>query len=106
MEFLGNIAFVIGAIGVIIYLCLVTIRFTSQASRLKTAARAYDGRLERLARTLAELQERRAAIDPLVDQLVTRMIELRETRDRLSLQFGEMVARSREREIHIKYQAR
>lgn len=106
MEFFGDMAFVIGAIGMIIYLCLITIRFTSQSSRLKTAIRAYDGRLERLTHALAELREQRAAMDPAVDRLVTRMIELRETRDRLSLQYEEMVARSREREIHIKYQAR
>ncbi|MFA6110794.1 MAG: hypothetical protein WDA75_18700 [Candidatus Latescibacterota bacterium] len=106
MEFFGDMAFVIGAIGMIIYLCLITIRFTSQASRVKVAIHTYDESIERLKCALAELHEKRAALDPDVDVLVTRMISLRETRDRLSLQYGEMVARSREREINIGYRAR
>lgn len=105
MAFFGDMAFVIGTIGMIIYLCLITIRFTSQSSRVKAAIRTYDEGLGRLNRALAELQGKRAALDPDVDVLVTRMIALRETRDRLSLQYEEMVARSREREIHIKYAA-
>ena len=106
MEILGNLALVVGTVGMVIYLCLITVRFASKASVLKATTVTVEERLARAANALAALQQQRAAIDPAVDALLGRMIDLRETRDRLSLQYQEMVARSREREINIGFRAR
>lgn len=103
MSFLGDIAFLIGTIGVVIYLCLIVIRYTSQASRLKAIIRQYEEQLYRVRQKIEELEQKRAAQDPEVNRLLNQMIALRELRDRLSFQYEEMVARSREREIRIKY---
>ena len=106
MSFLGDLAFVIGTLGVIVYLCLIIIRYTSQASQLKTAIQRYESQIARLQQRLGELQEKREAIDPEVDTLVDQVVEQRAIRDRLHFRYEDMVARSRQREIHIKYDPR
>ncbi|MEW6753279.1 MAG: hypothetical protein AB1505_20205 [Candidatus Latescibacterota bacterium] len=103
MTFLGDLSFLIGTIGVVIYLCLIVVRHTGQASRLKTAVQRQTEQLQRLEQRRAELRQRQAEMDPQVDSLLARLIELRGERDRLQIQYEEMVARSQEREIHIGF---
>ena len=41
-----------------------------------------------------------------MDALVDQVVELRAIRDRLHFRYEDMVAKSRQREIHIKYDPR
>ena len=106
MSFFGDLAFIIGTIGVIIYICLIVIRYTSRSAQFKTAIQRYEGQIGRLQERIAELKEQEEGIGPEVDSLVDRMIKLREIRDKLHFRYEDMVDRSRQREIDIRYNAR
>ena len=105
MEFLGDLSFIIGTIGIVIYMCLIIIRFTTQAGKIQTAIKKYEERTVKLQEKLKELKERRSTMDPEVDKLVEQMIEGRSRRDKLQMQYEDMVAKSQERDINIKFNA-
>ena len=102
MELLGDLAFVIGAIGVVVYLCLIVIRYVTAAAKVREAIQRTTTQNAGLEQRLAELRQRRDAADPEVNVLLARVVALREERDRLTFALEEMVARSRERDIQIK----
>lgn len=106
MSFLGDLAFLIGTIGVIIYMCLITVRYTSKASQLKTAIQRFESQTGRLEQRIGALKEQREVVDPEVDVLVNKVVGLREIRDKLQFKYEDMEAKSRQREINIKYNAR
>ena len=105
MDFLGDLAFLIGTVGIVIYICLIIIRFTNRAGKVKRRIKQYEEQAARLQERIEELKKQREAIHPQVDALVNRVVELREVRDRLQFQYKEMIERSREREIHIRRSA-
>lgn len=103
MDFLGDLAFLIGTIGIVIYMCLIIIRFTTQSGKVKAGIKKYEDQIVRLKEKIAELKEQRDASNPEVDELVNKVIGLREQRDKLFFRYEEMVDKSRERDINIKY---
>ena len=99
---LGDLAFYAGIIGIIIYLCLMVIRYTTTAGTLKESEKKCADRIEHLKQRVAELRQERDHMQPEVDQLLEKGIGLREVRDRLQIQYEEMQEKSHAREIHIK----
>ena len=104
--FLGDLAFIIGLIGVVIYLCIGVISHTSKAGKLAKKGRGYEREIERLQARVEGFKAERDAVSPELNGLVERMIELRAVRDRLQMQYEEMQEKVRNRQIDIKTNVR
>ena len=102
MALLGDLALIVGAIGIIIYLYLIITRYTNRAGKLSAARKRYDEQILQLQQKIEELQAARDEKAPQVDELVDRMVTLRGWRDKLQMGYEEMVEKSRTRDIHIK----
>lgn len=99
---LGDLAFVAGAIGIFIYICLIVVRYANQASQISEKAGKYESEIQRLQQRFRELKEQRAVVAPEIDAVVAQMVELRDERDRLQVQYEEMQVDSQRRDIDIK----
>ena len=73
---------------------------------MTTAIKRYEDQIVSLRPRIAELKEKWDQANPEVSKLVSKVVELREVRDKLQFQYDEMVAKSQEREINIKYNVR
>ena len=103
MDLTGDMAFIIGTIGILIFMCLNIIRFTTQSGKVKTRIKKYEAPIIRLQQKIEELKEQRDAANPEVDKVVKEVIALRAVRDKLFYRYEEMVAKSKERDINIKH---
>ena len=101
MNLIGDLAIGLGFVGLITYLCFLLIRFSSRSGRLKTTIDQYEEVSIRLRAQNAELEQQCAATSPELDDLVSRAIDVRSRRDRLSRTLEEMQERVEERDREI-----
>ncbi len=99
---IGDLTFVAGTIGLFIYMCLIVVKHTNGAGKIAEKKRRYDAENERLSLRRKELKVSRDELNPQVDEVMVQMIALRDERDRLQLQYEEMVETARRRDIQIK----
>jgi uncharacterized coiled-coil DUF342 family protein len=100
--FLGDLAFIGGIIGLFIYACLIVVRHASRASRIAEKAGRYESEIQRLRRRRDELKAEHETLSPQVNQTLERLIEQRNARDKLQMQYEDMVSASRTRTVEIK----
>ena len=103
---IGDLALYGGIVGIILYICIMVIRHTTQLGRMTDVLRKYEERIAVLRSRREELLAQHRELSPQVDGLVKRVLHLRETRDRLQIQFQDMQAASRQRDIVIKTSSR
>ena len=103
---LGDLAFYIGIVGIIMYLCLMIIRYTMNAGKIVAACKRYDERALQLQQKVDELCAERDRKNPQVDELIEKVVGLRETRDRLQTEYEGMGESSQDRDIEIKTNVR
>ena len=103
---LGDLAFYIGIVGIIIFLCLMIIRFTMSSGKISETVKRYEERGVRLQEKVQELQEKRDQMNPEVDELIEKVVNLRETRDTLQTQYEDMIEETTTRDIQIKTKVR
>ncbi|MFT5089242.1 MAG: ABC-type phosphate transport system auxiliary subunit [Candidatus Latescibacterota bacterium] len=99
---IGDIAFIVGSIGLFIYICMIIVKHATQAGKLSDRTRRYEGEGERLRIQREELQQQRSEAQPKMDEIITKVIALREERDRLLIQYEDMQAEAHSRQIVIK----
>ena len=103
---LGDLAFYVGIVGIIIYLCLMIIRYTMTSGKISEAGKRYEERITYLQQKVEELRAERDQKNPEVDEIVEKVVGLRETRDKLQIQYEEMLEQTRERGFEIKTKVR
>lgn len=103
---LGDLAFYAGILGITIYLCLMVIRQTGHTGRIGEAIKKYENAIASLQSQQVELKANRQEKQPDVDELLSRVLELRELRDRLQTQYEELQDQVRERDIDIRMKTR
>jgi len=99
----GDLAFIMGIIGIVIYLCLILIRFTTNSGKIVAIGKRYDEEIVRLKQRIKEWKKELDEINPQMNALVSKMVELREIRDQLYFQYEAMVEEAQERKVSIKY---
>lgn len=102
----GDLAFYIGIVGIILYLCLMIIRYTMNSTKIVEACKRYDERTAQLQQKVDELRAERDQKSPQVDELVATVVSLRQRRDALQTQYEETAHIRRDRDIEIKTNAR
>ena len=103
---IGDLLCYAGLLGLVIYGCFLVIRQGGCTGKLADAIRQYEDRIATLQRRLTELRAARDEKSPGVDDLLQRVIELRDRRDKLQIAYEEMQAEARGRNIPIKTASR
>ena len=103
---IGDLAYSAGVLGLVVYGCFLVIRQAGRTGKLSDAIRRNENRITSLQQRMGELRVERAEKTPGVDDLLQRVIELRERRDKLQIAYEEMQARALDRDIHIKMTSR
>ena len=106
MSFLGDLALGIGFVGLIVYLCMMVVRFSGRASGLATSIRRHEESIARLRSQVQELKQHSEEVSPQVDEVVGRMIELRNLRDHLCMRLDEMHEKTRDPDVEIRMKQR
>ncbi len=99
---IGDLAIYAGIVGIILYLCIIIIRHTGNTSRMAEGVRKCEERIAAAETRLRDLHAEYDEKSPHVDAIVKRVLGLREKRDRLEIEYQDLLAKSQEREIHIK----
>ena len=103
---LGDLAFYAGILGITIYLCLMVIKHTGHASKMSEAIKKYEDAIASLQSQQTELKATRQEKQPQVDELLASVLELRQQRDQLQIQYEELQDRAKERSIDIQVKPR
>lgn len=99
---IGDLALYAGIVGIILYVCILTIRHTTRIGKLTDNLRKHDDHITALKARKEDLVAQHRLKHPEVDALVKRVLELRESRDRLQVQYNDLLASAEERTIEIK----
>ena len=103
---LGDLAFYAGIVGIVIYLCLMATKHAGRAGKLTEAIQKYTETSAELQHRLAELESKRDEQAPVVDDLLAKVVELRGVRDQLQIQYEDMQAKVRGKEINVRKASR
>ena len=103
---IGDLAYYAGLLGLVMYGCLMVIRQAGRTGKLSDSIRQYETRIAALQQSLAELRAARDEKAPRIDDILQRVIELRDRRDKLQIAYEDMQAKASDRDIQIKASSR
>jgi len=101
---LGDLAFYAGILGITIYLCLMVIKHTGHTSKISDSIKRYERAIASLQEQQSQLKATRQENQPEVNGLLSRVLELRESRDQLQIRYEELQdqAKTGDRDIQVK----